>query len=61
MMIGYTSLNENSKVNFISQAGHLTLINVTFDVIPFHSVQYSQETCNDIDKILRDFLWGSTK
>lgn len=53
----------NWKLNFLRQAGRLTLTKLTLDAIPAHTMQYfilPKRTCKDIDKIQREFLWGST-
>lgn len=43
--------------------GRLTLVKSNLNVIPVYTMQYftlPASMCNIIDKIQRDFLWGST-
>ncbi|KAH0705586.1 hypothetical protein KY289_010662 [Solanum tuberosum] len=51
------------KVNFLTTARRITLAKSTLNAIPAYAMQYVQlpmKICNTIDKIQRDFLWGST-
>ena len=51
------------KVKFLSFAGRTVLIKSVMDAIPNHVMQWvalSSHLCEKIDKINRDFLWGSS-
>ncbi|KAF3626028.1 hypothetical protein FXO38_29486 [Capsicum annuum] len=53
----------NWKTNFLTPMGRLTLIRSTLNAIPAYTMQYFSlpaSTCQTIDKIQKDFLWGST-
>lgn len=51
------------KGNFLSFAGRITLTKATPNTIPVYYMQTNllpTNTCERIDKISRDFIWGST-
>ncbi|XP_019181390.1 PREDICTED: uncharacterized protein LOC109176414 [Ipomoea nil] len=53
----------NWKTGFLSLAGRRILVQSALATIPVYTMQtmaLPTGTCNDIDKICRDFLWGST-
>ena len=51
------------KAKFLSFAGRVVLIKYVMSVIPNHIMQgvsLPSHICNKLDKVNRDFLWGST-
>ncbi|KAH0641835.1 hypothetical protein KY290_033455 [Solanum tuberosum] len=51
------------KVNLLTIAGQLTLATSNLNSIRAYAMQYlnlPKKTCNSINKIQRDFLWGTT-
>lgn len=52
------------KANLISRAGRAVLINSVMNTIPNHVMQCTylpQSTCKALDRLSRDFLWGSSE
>lgn len=53
----------NWKTNFLTMVGWPVLAKSTLNAIKAYAMQYfnlPKKTCNSIDKIQRDFIWGST-
>ncbi|XP_070018033.1 uncharacterized protein [Nicotiana sylvestris] len=51
------------KINFLTLAGRATLAKAALNAIPNHNMQYIsllKKTLYKIDKIQRDFIWGTT-
>ena len=51
------------KGKLLSPAGKLTLIKSVMQAMPIYSMtihRLSKDTCNRIDRIIRDFWWGNT-
>ncbi|OIT27665.1 putative ribonuclease h protein, partial [Nicotiana attenuata] len=54
----------NWNARWLSMAGRCTLITSTLNTLPNHLMQISllpTKTLQEIDKIQRDFLWGTTR